>query len=66
MKSIRCAQGGESPVKLHETALMVSSDADVLAVYGDEESHEEASERISTVPGRYRTRGLQETLANSS
>ena len=26
-------------------------DADVLDVHGDEESREEASERISTVPG---------------
>ena len=50
----------------HETLLMVSSDADVLAVYGDEESHEEASEKTSTVRGQDRVRGLQETLANSS
>ena len=40
--------------------------ADVLIVNGDEESYEKASERISTVPGRYRARGNQETLANSS
>ena len=43
---------------------MVSSDANVVPVYGDEESHEEASEKISTVPGRDRARGLHETLAN--
>ena len=53
-------------MKLHEIVLMVSSDADVLVVYVDEESHEEASEIISTVPGRDRARSLQETLANSS
>ena len=41
---------------------MVLSDADVVTVYGDEESHEEASERISTVPGRDRARGLQRPL----
>ena len=45
---------------------MISSDAEVVAVYGDEESHEEASEKISTVPGQDRARGLQETLVNSS
>ena len=45
---------------------MVSGDADVLAVHGDEESHEEASERVSTVPDRDRSEGLQETLANPS
>ena len=45
---------------------MISSDAEVVAVYGDEESQEEASEKISTVPGRDRARGLQETLVNSS
>ena len=50
----------------HEILFNVSGDADVLTVHGDEESHEEASERISTVPGRDRARGLQQTLANSS
>ena len=36
----------------HKILFMVSGDVDVLAVHGDEESHEEASERLSTVPGR--------------
>ena len=40
--------------------------SDVLIVHGDEESHEEASEKILTVRCRDRARGLQETLANSS
>ena len=50
----------------HENLSIVSSDADVVAVYRDEEAHEEASERISTIPGRDWAGGLQETLANSS
>ena len=38
----------------HKFLTMISSDVDVLVVYGDEGSHEEASERVSTVPGRDR------------
>ena len=45
---------------------MVSSDVDVLVVHGDEESLEEASEGVSTVPGRDGFGSLQETLANPS
>ena len=56
----------EARVETHENLFMVSIDADVAAIYGDEESHEEASERISTVPGQDRARGLQDTFANSS
>ena len=56
----------EERAKSHEILFMFSSDADVAAVYGDEESHEEASERISTSPGQDRARGLQDTFANSS
>ena len=56
----------EARVESHEILSMVSSDADAAAVYGDEESHEEASVRISKFPGRDRARSLQETLANSS
>ena len=59
-------KGSEALVESHEILFMVSSHADVVAVYGDEESHEEASERISTVPGRDRARGLHENFANSS
>ena len=50
----------------HEILFMVSSDADVVAIYGDEELHEKASEKILTVPSRDRARGFQDTLANSS
>ena len=34
----------------HKTLPMVLSDVDVLVVHGDEGSHEEASEKVSTVP----------------
>ena len=44
----------------------VSGDADVLAVHGDEKSLEEASGRVSTVPGRDRAGGFHEILANQS
>ena len=45
---------------------MVLSDVDVLVVHGDEGSHEEASERVSAVPGRDRAGSFQMTLAKSS
>ena len=53
-------------MELHTILLMVSGDTDVFAVHVDEESHEEASERISSVPGRDRAGGLQETYAQPS
>ena len=56
----------EARVESHKILSMVLSDADAAAVYGDEESHEEASERISKIPGRDRARSFQKTLANSS
>ena len=36
----------------HKIIFMVLGDPDVLAVHGDEESHEEASERVSLVSGK--------------
>ena len=60
LSCLRCVQstlythGGEARVELHKTYPMVSSDVDVLVVHGDERSHEEASERVSTVPGQDR------------
>ena len=45
---------------------MILSDIDVLVIRGDEGSHEEASERISTVPGSDRAGSIQETLADPS
>ena len=50
----------------HKILPMVSSDVDVLVVHGDEGSHEETSERVSTVPGRDRAGSFQETLAYPS
>ena len=38
-------------VEPHKILPMISSDVDVLVIRGDEGSHEEASERISTVSG---------------
>ena len=51
-------------MKPHKILSVVSSDIDLLVVRGDEGSHEEASERISTVPEGDRAEGLQETLAD--
>ena len=42
------------------------SNFDVLFIHGDEGSHEETSEEVSTVPGRDRAGSFQETLANPS
>ena len=50
----------------HKILPMVSSDVDVLVVHGDEGSHEEASEIVSTVLGRDSAGSFQETLANPS
>ena len=43
---------------------VVSSDIDILDICGDEGSYEEASERISAVPGGDRAGSLQETFAD--
>ena len=50
----------------HKVLSVVSSDFDILVVHGDERSHEEISEGISTVPGRNRTGSLQDTSADPS
>ena len=50
----------------HTILLIVSSDTDVLAVHVDERSHEETSKGISSVSGRDRAGGLQETLTHTS
>ena len=51
MQSIRYTYGGQARVEPHKILPMVSSGIDVLAIRGDEGSHAEASEGISTVPG---------------
>ena len=48
----------------HKVLSVVSSGIDILVVYGDERPHEEASERITTVPSRDRNGSLQETFAD--
>ena len=53
-------------VESHKILPMVSSEVDVLVIHGDEGSHEETSEGVSTVPGRDRIGSLQETLVNPS
>ena len=45
---------------------IVSSDVDVLVIHGNEGSHEEISEGVSTVPGRNWTGSFQEALVNTS
>ena len=57
---------GQAHVEPHKILPMVSGDIDVLVIRGDEGSHEEASEIISTVPGSDRAGSLQKTLANPS
>ena len=64
MQGIRHTDGSQARVEPHKVLSVVSSDADVLAVHGDERSHEEISKGISTVPGRDRTGSLQETSAD--
>ena len=51
MQGIRYTNGGQACMEQHKILLMVSSDIDVLVIRGDEGSHEQTSERISTVPG---------------
>ena len=53
-------------MKSHKILPMVSSDVDVLVIHGDEGSHEETSEGVSTVPGRDRAGSFQETLVYPS
>ena len=64
MQGIRHTNGSQARIEPHKVLSVVSSDVDVLAVHGDERSHEEISEGISTVPGRNRAGGLQETSAD--
>ena len=49
-----------------EILSLVSRDVNILVIRGDEGSHEETSKGISTIPGRDRTRRLQETSADPS
>ena len=66
MQNILYTHGGEARVESHKILPIVSSEVDFLVVHGDRGSHEEASEKVSTVPGRDRTGSFQETLDNLS
>ena len=46
-----CSFKCQARVEPHKILPMVSSDIDVLVIRGDEGSHEEASEKILTIPG---------------
>ena len=64
MQGIRYTDGGQARIEPHKVLPVVSSDTDILVVYGDEGSYEKASQRMSTIPGRDRTGSLQETFAD--
>ena len=66
MQIIHCTYGGEAQVESHTFLLMVSGDTDVLAVHVHEESHEDSTKGVSSVPGRDWAGGLQGTFAHPS
>ena len=52
MQGIRHTNGSQACMEPHMVLSVVSKDVDILVVRGDERSHEEISEGISTVPGK--------------
>ena len=66
MQGIRHTNGSQTHVEPLEILSLVSRDVSILVICGDQGSHEETSKRISTIPGRDRTRCLQETSADPS
>ena len=66
MRSIRHTNGSQARVEPHMLLSVVSSDVDILVVHVDEGSLEEIPKGISTIPGRDKTRSLQETSADPS
>ena len=64
MPGICHTDGGHARMEPHKVLPVVSSDTDILVVYGDERSHQKASEGKSTVPGRDKTGSLQKTFAD--
>ena len=62
MQGIRHTDGGQALMEQHKVHPVVSSD--ILVVYGDKESYEKASQRMSTIPARDRSGSLQETFAD--
>ena len=66
MQGIRHTNGSQTRMEPLEVLFLVSSDVDVLVIHGNEGSYEDISKGISTVPGRDRIGGLQETSADPS
>ena len=66
MQGIRHTNGSQTLMEPLKVLSLVSSDVDVLAIHDNEGSYEEISEGISTVPGRDRAGGFQETSADPS
>ena len=64
MQGFRHTNGSQTRMEPHKVLSLVSSDVDILVIYGNEGSYEEISKGISTVPGRDRTGSLQETSAD--
>ena len=66
MQGIRNTDGSQALMEPLKVLSVVSSDVDVLAVHGDERSHEEISKGKSTISVRDRTGSLQKTSADPS
>ena len=66
MQGIRHTNGSQTRMEPHKVLSLISSDVDILVIHGNEGSHEEISKGISTVPGRDRTGGFQETSDDPS
>ena len=66
MQVICHTNGSQTHMEPLDVLSLVSSDVDVLVIHGNEGSYEEISKGISTVPGRDRVGGLQETSADPS
>ena len=66
MQGIRHTHGDQARMEPREVLPVVSGDVDVLAVHGDERSHEEISKGMLTVLGRNRTGSLHEIFVDLS
>ena len=66
MQGVRHTNGSQTRMEPLKVLSLVPSDVNVLVIHGNEGSYEEVSKGISTVPGRDRTGGLQETSADPS
>ena len=66
MQGVRHTNRSHKRVEPLEILSLVSRDVNILFICSDEGSHEETSKGISTIPGRDRTRCLQETSADPS